>query len=527
MTFQNHLNNRQEGIFHAYLKGNWVIFLLPVSRPHSAYIRFVVEHLKQEYDSKFLREFYSDLINWVSPIDLFKTTSLMQHRYSVNPKGRKPRDPADLLRSLLLMHKLQVVSIDDWVYKLRTVPVYAILSGFTKDDTPGIGTFYDFFRRLWLSDRTHKTGRNKRPLRKPHEKGKKNEKLDPKNPKITDKLVARVLRTAGNIHYAPKEFDLLQQLFQTEFVLPSATKGLLGDTNALSVIGDGSAVETGARSFGKFLCDCRKSGNWKCGCKRQFSDPDANWGWDSYREKYYFGRTLYVFCAADSPHDLPIYLRFFRASQHDSVSWICGYQELRHWYPQWKLGEAILDSAHDSLPIYTMLEHDDVCAIIDLNLRRSGKLVYNDFTIGKDGVPICPIGRKMIHWGKLAKTHRRKWRCPAKCGNWACQTPCSPSEYGRTFYTSTTDNPRLFPRIRRDSKEWRMRYNKRTCVERCNKRQKIDYNLEDSKGRSSRHWTIRTTLIAMCQHVDAWIEVAKKNNQLLTIPEWLEAPTAA
>jgi hypothetical protein len=40
------------------------------------------------------------------------------------------------------------------------------------------------------------------------------------------------------------------------------------------------------------------------------------------------------------------------------------------------------------------------------------------------------------------------------------------------------------------------------------------------------HWTIRTMLIAMCQHVDAWIEVAKKNNQLLTIPEWLEAPTA-
>lgn len=66
-----------------------------------------------------------------------------------------------------------------------------------------------------------------------------------------------------------------------------------------------------------------------------------------------------------------------------------GYQELCHWYPQWKLGEAIPDSANDSLPIYTMLEHDDVCAIIDLNLRRSGKLVYNDFTIGKDGEPIA------------------------------------------------------------------------------------------------------------------------------------------
>jgi hypothetical protein len=30
-----------------------------------------------------------------------------------------------------------------------------------------------------------------------------------------------------------------------------------------------------------------------------------------------------------------------------------------------------------------MLEHDDVCTLIDLNLRRSGKLVFHDFTIGK------------------------------------------------------------------------------------------------------------------------------------------------
>jgi len=495
--------------------------LLPVARSHTAYIQFIVEQLKVEYKADFLQHFYADLIHWIAAIDLSQTSSLMKHRYSANPKGRKPRDPADLLRSLLLMHKLQITNIDDWVYKLRTIPVYAILSGSPKNDTPGVGTFYDFFRRLWLSPSPHKTGRHKRPLRKPYKKGKKNEKLDPKNPKITEKLVARVLR-AGNVHYASKGHDLLQLLFQTQFVLPSASKGLLGDTSKLSVIGDGSPVETGARSYGKFLCDCRKSGNWKCDCGRQFSDPDANWGWDSYREKYYFGRTLYVFCAADSPHDLPIYLRLFRTSQHDSVSWICGYQELRYWYPHWKLGEAILDSAHDSLPIYTMLEHDDVCAIIDLNLRRSGKLVQDDFTISKDGVPICPIGRKMIHWGKIAKTHRRKWRCPAKCGGWTCAAPCSSSEYGRTFYTSTTDNPRFFPRIRRDSKEWRIRYAKRTGVERCNKRQKIDYKLEDSKGRSSRHWTIRVMLIAMCQHADAWFEVSKKNKAFHTISEWFD-----
>jgi hypothetical protein len=38
----------------------------------------------------------------------------------------------------------------------------------------------------------------------------------------------------------------------------------------------------------------------------------------------------------------------------------------------------------------------------------------------------------------------------------------------------------------------------------------VDYQLEDSKGRSSRHWKVRSYLIAMCQHVDAWLKEAKK-----------------
>ena len=110
--------------------------------------------------------------------------------------------------------------------------------------------------------------------------------------------------------------------------------------DAFRVIGDGSPVETGARSYGKFLCDCRKTGNWKCDCKRQFADPDADWGWDSYRERYYYGRTLYMFCAADSPYNLPVYPRLFRASQHDTVSWICGYRELASLVPAMEAGRS-------------------------------------------------------------------------------------------------------------------------------------------------------------------------------------------
>ncbi len=322
------------------------------------YLQFVKSEFEAHYGDSvnFLQDFYADLIFWVIPIDLSRSASIMMKGYSAKPKGRRPRDPADMLRSTLLMTKLHL-GVDDWVRQLRTVPVYAILSGFSPDDVPGIGTFYDFFRRLWNADSPHKTGRNKRKLKKPKKKGKKNEKQEPRNPGITEKLVARAMRSNA-IHYSSKAHDRLMTLFQQMFVLPSAEKGLLGNTASFSVIGDGSPVVTGARAYGKFLCECRFQGNWKCDCKRQFTDPDADWGWDSYRERYYYGRTLYMFCAADSSYNLPVYPRLFRASTYDTVSWVCGYRELCHWYPQWKLGEAILDSAHDALPIYTMLEHD-------------------------------------------------------------------------------------------------------------------------------------------------------------------------
>ncbi|MEW6621419.1 MAG: hypothetical protein AB1422_19155 [bacterium] len=45
---------------------------------------------------------------------------------------------------------------------------------------------------------------------------------------------------------------------------------------------------------------------------------------------------------------------------------------------------------------------------------------------------------------------------------------------------------------------------RRTSSERCNKRMKVDYHLEDARVRSRKHWFVRTALVAMCQHIDAW-----------------------
>nr|WP_245590402.1 DDE transposase [Aneurinibacillus terranovensis] len=391
--------------------------MIPVARSHEAYLQFVVEQLHLQYgESKaFLQQFYADLILWITPVDLSLTSSLMKDQYSPNPKGSKPRDPTDLLRSLLLMNKLHIT-------------------------------------------------KKKRKLKKPKKKGKKNQKQEPNNPNITEKLLGRIQRQ-GQIHG-------------------------IATVSVNSLI----PMPTGVGTV--------------------------------RRERYFYDRHLYMFTAADSHYHLPLYPRLFKASQHDAVSWVCGYHEFLHWYPQWNIGEMILDSAHDASPIYSCLESHHVSTIIELNPRKATQFTYNEMDIGLDGVPICPIGRKMMNWGKEAKRYRRKWRCPAKVGKWECPHPCSTSDYGRTFHTSTADNPRLFPRVPRDSKEWRNRYKLRTGVERCVKRQKIDYKLEDSKGRSSRHWNIRIYSIAMCQHADAWFEEAKKQ-KLSSLDQWFAANQAA
>lgn len=56
----------------------------------------------------------------------------------------------------------------------------------------------------------------------------------------------------------------------------------------------------------------------------------------------------------------------------------------------------------------------------------------------------------------------------------------------------------------RDSKEWDQEYDRRTSVERSNKREKQDYKLEDGRHRSTKMWYCRLYGIMMLQHLDAW-----------------------
>ncbi|MET3208004.1 UNVERIFIED_CONTAM: hypothetical protein ABIC26_000940 [Paenibacillus sp. PvR008] len=121
----------------------------PVFIPHSDYQAFVLLQLRTSYGSGVVlipKDWPLAVKLWMT--DLSAVTTLLLDDYS--PQGPIPRDPASLLRSyLLLLLTNPHMGITEWINEMKRTPIYAILSGFRLDDLPGVGTFYDFFRRLW------------------------------------------------------------------------------------------------------------------------------------------------------------------------------------------------------------------------------------------------------------------------------------------------------------------------------------------------------------------------------------------
>ena len=211
--------------------------------------------------------------------------------------------------------------------------------------------------------------------------------------------------------------------------------------------------------------------------------------------------------ASDSESDLPIFPMLNPASMHDSHGFLHSFFRMKSFLPDYNVKKLLLDSAHDAMPYYKYCKEKGITPFIDLNEKRGIKVPYkNDFTIGNDGIPVCRAGRKMNHDGVEISKHRIKYRCPLASRKYgcSCNEPCSNSKYGRTVHLAMKDNPRLINIPPRDSDEWKKEYNARTSVERSNKREKIDFKLENGRHRSTKLWYCRLYHILMLQHLDAW-----------------------
>lgn len=181
----------------------------------------------------------------------------------------------------------------------------------------------------------------------------------------------------------------------------------------MAVAGDGSPLRTGASPHGKKPCNCHSEGKLHCSCPRSFTDPTANWGWDSYHEQWFYGHTLYSITSANSSNDLPIFLRLVQGSRHDSVSFVFSWVELLRLYPELKFNRVLLDSAHDVYEIYQLIDANRTEAFINLNDRNKGHSTYEGpLKLNDDGVPLCSAGLPMTNWGFNSDRCRIKWRCP-------------------------------------------------------------------------------------------------------------------
>lgn len=121
--------------------------MLPVNcGSHADYQHFVVTNLRKYYPvPDALARSTWDIIEHFLNIDLSFTDTFMADKYSKFGLHQEPSSYAAFLSSSI---DFKVTSITEWAAQLKINPLYAILSGFEPDNTPGVGTFYDFIKPL-------------------------------------------------------------------------------------------------------------------------------------------------------------------------------------------------------------------------------------------------------------------------------------------------------------------------------------------------------------------------------------------
>jgi len=484
-----------------YMLRNW--------QSHSDYQQHLIQRLSA-YDQKEKSRLL-EFDKAISKLYLLNLDNLLLIIKPLYPHfGRPAKNQQGIIRSLTLMLDQQEYSITKWAKKVQHDSLLFDICGFDSDKAPGVGSYYDLLWRLWLASHKKllKRIRNLRPFSpKPNKRFKPNQKLPNKHPGIVKKLVNRTIKCKLP-DFRPEK--ILQEFLARCLVDTSAQMGLLGDTSKLSVAFDGSSYKSGASHYGVKVCDCQSKGIYNCTCPRRFSDPEATWGWDSYRNQWFYGSTLFTVTASDSPYDLPIYMRIVQANRHDSVTTIFALRDIHSIYHNLSFKHFIADGAMDNYPTYDLLKHYNMIPFIALDSRTKLKFDYphpHILCFDNKGRPICPGGIPYQNWG-YSKPKGIKYRCWFACRG---QKPphdclCSKSSYGKVVYIKPDYDPRMFPPVPRHTKAFKDKFKTRTSVERTNKRLFIDYNIERARSRSNMMRFAMATFAAVNIHLDAWVK---------------------
>ncbi len=505
--------------------------MIPPPFPHKHYLRSV-RNKARRYSG--LRTDHRHFSVWrkLKEANLDDAYAILAPLYAEG-KGCPARHPVCMFRSCLAMMLCGVTSFTVWVKMMRDEPFYAFISGFQPEDTPGVGTFYDFQDRLLQRPRQPRTTK-RRPYRTRNQRDKadyhkdKNDLRPHQNivKRLADRILARpfqptplaaILEGYGDFSALPIWEQILQSLFYTCFVARSVDLKFI-DLENLHVAGDGSKLPTWANPHGKKLCDCDNRGKkpeQRCRCHRTYNDRLALWGWDSYRKCWVYGHSFYELTSYSLQHrcQLPLVLSMADCNRHDSVH---GLSTLHRGCETFGLfiQTASLDAAHDALGLFRLAtQRWQTALVVPINERNKDNLQYAGPLRLEEGIPICLAGKPMKRWGFCPDRLRIKWRCPLAATK---KTPevttcphfdngCSNSPYGRVIYTYPRENYRLHTVIPRNSDLWQCHQDARSCAERSVKRKKYDFHLLQTRTAGRDRLFFRVMLAAMCQHIDAQV----------------------
>ena len=207
---------------------------------HSAYQERVLTQLHKYYPdaATSLSSSTWAILEKFWNLDLSPIDSLMQDRYSVF--GPAPRLPSDMLRSILVSVEFKITSYTKFSSDLKENHLHAIISGFSVGNTPGIGTFYDFHRRLWISDDKNLSDACHPPKTKPEKPKSKGSKAAPVEKVTVEDLFANF---EANPPSDMKPCHRLWEIFNSYFLQVSADNHLIS-LKELALAGDGTPVYT-------------------------------------------------------------------------------------------------------------------------------------------------------------------------------------------------------------------------------------------------------------------------------------------
>jgi len=475
-------------------------------------------------------------------LDLDPARPLLRALYAPGPRGRPPYDPVCVLRAFLLMLLLHYKSLPQWADDLRTHPRLAQIAGFAPFETPAVGTFYAFIDRLEDGPYTPPCAHCVRPsrLRKGrHRRHLKQEQADrhaaqardaAQADTVTERLAQELLATADQ----PRPQALLtrlEDLLWTCGVLPSAQRGLLGDLRALVLCGDGACLPTGASPHGRPTCDCRAHGIFRCDHARYYRDPTATWGYDAYRDTYFFGHRYFQHCVVTAEHTLPVHLGIAPGHVTDCTMGPTSLDRFlktcaAHALPV-TVRAVVYDSGLDAYGIYQFLQAKTITPVIALNPRRgehpapTGTATH----VNEQGIPLCPAGLPMRRHSFGPGGRRIYYNCPVKRPTrrggrvqWVAhvaecphQVLCQPqTQMGPVVYVRTADDPRLYPPIPRDSAAFKELMATRSGCERSNSFKKVASRLGERPCRSATQFLVRLYLVSLLEHACAWLAEDRK-----------------